>query len=100
MNEGLRRYTKRQTTPRLQVVSPQHLGNELDLYGMINVTEKEARLGAKKLVSIPQGIKKRNVIVTIPAGVEDGTRLRLRGLGRTDKDGNQGDAYIEVQLKD
>jgi len=100
LNGGLRRYTQRQSTPRLQVLSPPHLGDELDLHGAIDITPREADSGTRKLVAVPQGLKKKNIVVTIPPGIEDGTRLRLRGLGRTDRDGNRGDLYLQVRLKD
>jgi membrane associated rhomboid family serine protease len=98
INGSLRRYTERHRTPRLQTISPQSLPEELDLYGMINVTPKEAHDGARKLIAIPQGLKKRTLMVTIPAGVEDGTRLRLKGLGRKDTDGNRGDLFLKIRI--
>jgi DnaJ-class molecular chaperone len=52
------------------------------------------------MISIPQGLRKRTLMVTIPPGVEDGTRLRLKGLGQKDVDGNQGDLFLEVQIID
>ena len=98
IDRNLRRYTERQKTPRVQPISPQHLPEELDLYGVIHVTPKEAHDGARKLISIPQGIRKRHLMVTIPPQVEEGTRLRLKGLGKKDIDGNQGDLFLEVQI--
>jgi membrane associated rhomboid family serine protease len=95
---NLRRYTERQKTPRVQSISPQYLTEELDLSGVIQITPREAYYGARKLISIPQGIRKRNVMVTIPPGVEQGTRLRLKGLGKKDIDGNRGDLFLEVAI--
>jgi len=100
ITEGLRQYTGRKTTTRFQTISPQYLPEELDLYGEIRLTPREAFYGARKLVAIPQGLKKRNIIVTIPKGVEEGTRLRLKGLGKKDIDGNRGDLFLEVRLTD
>lgn len=37
--------------------------------------------------------------VDVPAGVEDGTRLRLRGEGEVGSDGVRGDLYVVVKLK-
>jgi len=98
LSDGLRQYTQRRTTPRLQSISPYGLSDELDLSGVIRVTAREALLGSRKLLSIPQGLRKRNLMVTIPPGVRDGTRLRLRGLGQVDSDGNRGDLFLEVQI--
>ncbi len=100
LSNGLRRYTGRQRTPLVQTISPQYPTEESDLYGVINVTPKEAYTGARKLISIPQGLKKRTLMVTIPPGVEGGTRLRLKGLGKKDIDGNRGDLFLEVQITD
>jgi curved DNA-binding protein CbpA len=97
---GLRRYTERRTTPRLQAVIPHSLPEALDLYALIEITSREADNGARKLITIPQGLKKRSLIVTIPPGVREGTRLRLKGLGQKDDKGNQGDLFLEVRVKD
>jgi curved DNA-binding protein len=66
---------------------------------MIEITPREAYFGTRKLITIPQGFKKRNLIVTIPPGVHEGTRLRLRGLGQKGNDRNQGDLFLEVRTK-
>ena len=98
MGQRLRHYTDRKATPRLQSISPQSSPEELDLHGEIMITPKEAVRGTRKLIAIPQGLKKRNMIVTIPPDVREGTRLRLKGLGRVDRDGHRGDLFLEVQI--
>lgn len=47
-----------------------------------------------------QGVKKKNkeIKVTVPKGVEDGTRLRLRGEGETSPQGHPGDLYIFIGI--
>jgi hypothetical protein len=100
LSEGLRQYTERQTTPRLQKVSPRYFPEELDLHGVIQVTPKEAHQGARKLISIPQGSRKRTLMVTVPPGVSEGTRLRLKGLGQADSNGHRGDLLLEVRILD
>jgi rhomboid family protein len=99
MSEPVRRRTERQATPRLQTVRPRYTPEELDSYGSIAISSKEAELGTKKLLSVSQGLKKKTVMVTIPADVRDGTRLRLKGLGKADQDGNRGDLLLEVQIQ-
>jgi hypothetical protein len=98
LSDGLRRYTQRQTTPRLQSISPYERSDDFDLHGVIRVTPREAFSGTRKLISIPQGSRKRTLMVTIPSRIQEGTRLRLRGLGRADRDGNRGDLFLEVQM--
>jgi hypothetical protein len=99
LNEGIRRYTGRRTTPRLQAVSPHSLPDDLDLYGVIEITPREAYHCTRKLITIPEGFRKRNLIVTVPPEVREGTRLRLKGLGKKDVDGSRGDLFLEVRTK-
>jgi membrane associated rhomboid family serine protease len=100
LSQGLRQYTERRTTPRLQSISPQKIPEELDIHGVIRITPREAYYGTRKLISIPQGLRKRTLMVTIPPRVEEGLRLRLRGLGQKDADGNQGDLFLEIRIAD
>ena len=100
LSGGLRQYTERKRTPRIQPLTPLSIPDEFDLQGIIKITPREARLGTRKMISIPHGIKKRTLMVTIPPGVEEGTRLRLKGLGKKGKDGEQGDFFLDVHLID
>ncbi len=52
------------------------------------------------MISIPQGLKKRTLMVTIPPGVGEGTRLRLKGLGKQGEVGGRGDLFLDIQLAD
>jgi len=98
LSDGLRRRTERHTTPRLQTVAPQYSSEELDSEATIAITPREAQFGTRKMVSIPHGIRRRTVVVTIPPGIEEGTRLRLKGLGKADPDGTRGDLYLRVRV--
>jgi len=99
MDETVRRRTERHTTPRLHTVRPQYAPEELDSYGSITITSKEAELGTRKVLSVSQGLKKRTIMATIPVGVKEGTSLRFQGLGKMDKEGNRGDLYLEVRIR-
>ena len=96
----LSQHTERKTTPRIQTLSLHSPPEELDIYGAITITRREASHGARKLITIPQGLKKRSFFVTIPPGIHEGTRLRLKGLGQRNKEGNQGDLFLEVRILD
>jgi membrane associated rhomboid family serine protease len=99
-NDNLRQYTERQRTPRVQTLLPESSSDDLDRHSVITITPREAEKGAKKLLSIPQeGSRKRSVVVTIPVAVEEGTKLRLQGLGHSDGEGNRGDLFLEVRVK-
>ncbi|MGQ9508775.1 MAG: rhomboid family intramembrane serine protease [Thermodesulfobacteriota bacterium] len=100
IDDGLRQYTERKKSPRLQTILPQILQEDLDVYGTLWLTPREAIRGTRKLISVPQGLKKRNILVTVPPGVEDGTRLRLKGLGKIDEEGNRGNLLLEVRILD
>jgi len=100
LSGGLRQYTERKRTPRIQPLTPLSIPDEFDLQGIIKITPREGRLGTRKMISIPHGIKKRTLMVSIPPGVEEGTRLRLKGLGKQGKDGEQGDLFLDVHLID
>ena len=66
----------------------------------LSLTPAEAERGARKRVMLNHGADLDELLVTVPAGVRTGTRLRLRGKGRTSSDGSRGDAYLEIQITD
>ncbi len=62
----------------------------------LSVSFVEAALGASRRLTLPDG---RTLDVTIPAGLEDGQVLRLRGQGDAGWNGGApGDALIEVDV--
>ncbi len=64
----------------------------------LSVTFIEAALGASRRLTLPDG---RTLDVTIPAGLESGQTLRLRGQGAAGWNGGPpGDALIEVDVAD
>ena len=94
----MRRVTAKRKTHRLQVVRPGGIGNDPHLYGTIDVTSFEALAGTQKLINIPKGFHKRIVKVIVPPGVKEGSKLRLKGLGKTTSDGQRGDLYLKVMI--
>lgn len=99
MTRKVRALTKKRTTPRLQVVRPAGFGDDPSLYGSISITEREALFGARKLVNIPEGFKKRTFFLSIPPGLTAGSTLRLKGMGRKTAHGFRGDLYLKVQVQ-
>lgn len=69
-----------------------------DLTHDLAITPDEARDGARKHVRLARGAEIEEVIVTVPAGVRPGTRLRLRGKGNSGAAGEHGDLYLRVQI--
>ncbi len=66
-----------------------------DLYREIGVAAWEAVLGAK----IPMETLDGNVRLTIPAGAENGLKLRLAGRGLYRTNGSRGDLYAVVDIR-
>jgi DnaJ-class molecular chaperone len=67
-----------------------------DVAAQVTVTLAEAVLGTKVRVSLPTG---RTLEVSVPAGMEDGKQIRLKGQGHPSPfGGEQGDALITVKI--
>lgn len=99
VSNKFRNATSKRKTPRLQVIRPTGSGTDPHhLYGQIRITSREAQYGTRKLVNIPWGFHKRLFRISVPAGVSDGTVLRLAGLGRQMDDGQKGDIYLKVLI--
>jgi membrane associated rhomboid family serine protease len=99
VTEKIRQVTAKKKTHRLQVIRPVAPGNDSHLYGTIIITPFEVLAGTRKIVNIPWGFHKRLVRVSIPAGIKEDTKLRLKGLGRLSKDGEKGDLFLKVVIK-
>ena len=99
MSRKMRQYTTKRKTPRLQVIRPVASGEDSHLYGLIKITPHEAVAGTRKLVNIPLGFQKRMFNVKVPAGIRNGTVLRLRGLGQRSGSRAGGDLYLKVNIE-
>lgn len=97
--DKVRRVTAKKKTHRLQVIRPAGTGSDPHLYGTITITPYEALRGVRKVVNIPQGFKKRLFNVVIPPGMQEGSILRLKGLGRDYPSHVQGDLYLKISIK-
>ncbi len=95
----LSRATERKKTPRLQVIRPVGSGPEPHLYGTIAITPHEAVTGTRKLVNIPWGFHKRLFKVVVPPGIQEGRKLRLKGLGKQAATGQRGDLFLKVLIR-
>ena len=99
VSDKVRRVTAKKKTHRLQVIRPVGAGSDQDLYGLISITPYEAITGVRKLVNIPQGFQKKMFSVKVPAGIREGTVLRLKGLGQRLRSGEIGDLYLKVTIE-
>jgi len=97
----MREATRKTGTPRLQVAhvsgSPEE---DPHLYGTIAGAPKEALLGTRKLINVKWGLRTRVLRVTVPAGVVQGTVLRLAGLGKLLPGGEKGDLLLRVMIQE
>jgi membrane associated rhomboid family serine protease len=100
VTDRVRRKTARKSTPRLQVIRSDGMEKDLHRYGSITITPKEAVLGTRKLVNIPWGHGMRLFNINIPEGVREGTTLRLAGLGKRLEEGQKGDLYLKVRVRE
>ncbi len=89
----------RRKSRHLQVIRPSSGDEGLDLKATLTVTPFEASVGTTKTVNIPAGFQKRMYRVRVPGGIQDGSLLRLRGLGRKNQYGETGDLYLEVRVE-
>ena len=67
-----------------------------DVRYALEVDFLDAVNGARKVVSMPDG---KTLDIAIPAGINDGQVLRLKGQGLPGSDGKAGDAYVEVSIR-
>ncbi len=70
---------------------------DLDISRDFEITDAEAAAGGEKKYIHGRCLKTRKLMVKIPAGIQTGTRIRLKGLGK--KEGGQtGDLYLIVKV--
>lgn len=63
----------------------------------MDVEFKEAALGGEKVITLPNG---KSLQVKIPAGIEEGKKLRFKGFGGEGYGGGpRGDALVEIHIK-
>lgn len=63
---------------------------------ILEVDFTDAAAGAKKRITLPGG---KPLDVTIPAGINEGQTIRLKGQGGAGPGGTAGDALVEVRIK-
>ena len=91
---------EKKKTFNLQIIHATGPLDDPNLYGTIYVSPYEIEFGSKKLVNIPWGFQKRLYRVAIPPGIEPGSSLRLKNLGKIKPDGRQGDLFLKVVVEE
>jgi membrane associated rhomboid family serine protease len=99
LSRRLREETSRTRSHRLQMVTPPDPAEGAHLYASLFITPREAAEGARKLVSIASGRRRRLFRVTIPSRASDGMVLRLSGAGAELDGGRRGDVYLRIRVQ-
>jgi curved DNA-binding protein len=81
----------------LGVQEPLWQGKGGNLYQEVYVSQEEAASGADKKVKYRRGREKKRLIVKVPPGVTQGTKIRLRGMGLRGK--TPGDLLVTVKIR-
>jgi DnaJ-class molecular chaperone len=72
---------------------------DFNRYEEMSITRIQASTGGEKEFKYKLGRKTKKLMVKIPAGIQEGTQIRLRGMGQ--KNGKAtGDLYLRVRLSD
>ncbi|MEW6378977.1 MAG: DnaJ domain-containing protein [bacterium] len=71
---------------------------ERDLVYELSITRQESEQGTRKDLVFNKGNSTERLVVTIPAGIRDGTKLRLKGKGKVNARGEAGDIYLTIRI--
>lgn len=67
----------------------------LDVYITMKLLPWEAALGTKKNIKTIEG----TIAVKVPKGIQSGKRIKVARKGYVQKNGNRGDLFIDIQIK-
>jgi curved DNA-binding protein CbpA len=96
MLKGLEMFQK-MAAKRLGIVLPE---KGRDLGDSLAVTPEEASSGGKVRYILNQPGKSREILITVPHGIREGQKIKLRGLGEEGKNGGEaGDLFLKVRIR-
>lgn len=70
----------------------------LDLHHKLIVSQREATTGTEKKIHYKRGKEKGKLIVKVPAGVTEGTKIKLKEMGLKGER-KPGDLYLHIKIK-
>ena len=80
--------------------SGSHFRGGRDVEAEVTVDFDEAALGCEKVIRLSGSDGKiQSFKVRIPAGMDDGEQLRLKGKGHTGADGTTGDLFLKIKIR-
>ncbi len=71
---------------------------KLDQHIELEISRAEAGTGGEKQVAYKRGDRTKKLMVKIPSGVKPGTKIRLKGMGKT-QNKKSGDLYLRIKIK-
>jgi DnaJ-class molecular chaperone len=96
MVKGLGMFQK-MAAKRLGIVLPEKGRDRND---SLAVTPEQASSGAKVRYIVSQPGRSREILITVPAGIREGQKIKLRGLGEEGKNGGEaGDLFLRVRIR-
>lgn len=70
-----------------------------DLHDGVRIAGKDASAGGKVQYLYTKRGKPRDLLITVPPGIRDGQKIKLKGLGLEGKQGGEpGDLYLKVSI--
>jgi curved DNA-binding protein CbpA len=82
---------------RLGIVVPE---SGRDLSDSITVTSEEAASGGKVRYILHEQGKTRGILITIPHGIKEGQKIKLKGLGEQGRNGGEtGDLFLRIRIR-
>ncbi len=70
-----------------------------DTYADLNIDFEEALSGKECQISVKRGTSIEKLTVKVPAGVDDGSKVRIAGKGQPGQyGGNSGDLYLRIHM--
>jgi len=96
MIKGLGMFQK-MAAKRLGIVLPE---KGRDLIDSITVSPEEAASGGKVRYILNQPGKSREILITVPSGIREGQKIRLKSLGEKGANGGEaGDLFLKVRIR-
>jgi DnaJ-class molecular chaperone len=96
MLKGLEMFQK-MAAKRLGIVLPE---KGKDLGDSLAITPEEASSGGKVKYVLNQPGKSREILITVPPGIREGQKIKLRSLGEEGKHGGEaGDLFLKVRIR-
>jgi curved DNA-binding protein CbpA len=96
MMKGLEMFQK-MAAKRLGIVLPE---NGKDFGDLLTITPEQASSGAKVRYVLNQPEKSREILITVPSGIKEGQKIKLKGLGQEGKNGGEaGDLFLKVRIR-